>query len=55
MTYRIKANCYIDNTYEIEAESINEAYEIAEDYAKEDLASSLSLEAVDEDGCPIEE
>ena len=54
MIYRVKAKCVVDDVYEIEAESADEALSEAVEWAHDDFASDLSLELVDEDGCPIE-
>ena len=55
MKYRVKAKCVVDDVYEIEAESADEALDEALDLAHDDFAYYLSLELVDEDGCPIED
>ena len=55
MTYRVKVKCIIDDTYEIEADSADEALSEAAEWANDDFVSGTSFELVDEDGCPIEE
>ena len=55
MIYRVKAKCVVDDVYEIEAESADEALDEAIMWSQGNFASDLSLELVDEDGCPIED
>ena len=55
MIYRVKVKCIIDDTYEIEANSADDALGEAAEWANDDFLGSTDYQLVDEDGCPIEE